>query len=69
MNEEHECLIGHLYSYDSTELITFKELKKEADINKYLDRRRAYMCHFNYCPVCSKEIDWKAFKKEVREEI
>ena len=27
-------------------------------------RKRTPLHHFNYCPMCGKEIDWKALREE-----
>ena len=33
-------------------------------LNDYFDKRRSTdLSHFNYCPECGKQIDWKELKK------
>ena len=37
-------------------------------LTDYCDRRKnTDLTHFNFCPMCGKEIDWKAIKKGARE--
>lgn len=36
------------------------------NIKDYLDKRKnTNLLHFDYCPFCGKEIDWKEFRKNI----
>lgn len=76
------CKIGLFYD-ERKRLITFEELKDEGirsyyDLNNgfklkvihvsdYLDRRKRYMSHFNYCPYCGEKIYWEKMRKSAKE--
>ena len=70
-----ECVIGIVYDYEDTRLVTLNQLKARINfyrengvgftLSDYCDKRKSTdMTQFNYCPFCGKEIDWKAIKKE-----
>ncbi len=48
---ECEHIIGFLYDYENTDVVTIKELKEYIEDKETIKR-------FNYCPKCGKEIDW-----------
>lgn len=35
------------------------KIKEPHTMKQILDNRRGYLQRFNYCPDCSKKIDWK----------
>lgn len=38
----------------------------EYGMDSFCDRRRkSPLCHFDYCPICGKKIDWKAMRGAV----
>ena len=69
---EHECVIGMLYDFDDTDLVTLNELLEEIDfqwcsytLKDYADRRKSTnLTRFEFCPYCGKKIDWKKIKSE-----
>lgn len=74
----HECIVGMLYNYEATDIVTLSELKEHIQRNKrlpsyfhkkpyeladYCDKRKSTdLSRFEFCPLCGKEIDWKALK-------
>lgn len=75
----HECIIGILSNYDTTDVVTLSELKNHIELSKrlchifhtkpyeladYCDRRKSTdLTLFDYCPKCGKKINWKSIKK------
>lgn len=40
-------------------------VKKEYTLRDYADKRKSTnLTRFNFCPMCGKEIDWTAIRKE-----
>ena len=46
---------------------------EEKDPNKsilpkhYIDKRKGFMYHFNYCPVCGEKINWKEIREQIKQ--
>jgi hypothetical protein len=67
----HECYIGILYDYDNTDIVTISELKRHIhpvfsrySLADYCDWRKSTdLFRFRLCPLCGREIDWKALKR------
>lgn len=75
-NKHNECIIGIWFDYDDADLVTLSDIKEKLKwtsnvyrLADYLDKRKSTnLLHFNFCPVCGKEIDYKLLRLSITSE-